>query len=604
MNRTNRSERVRVDDDDDERRPATARPKLAIAAITLGLVGAALPAAGCESPPASAYPEPEPAGGGAATSGAGGSAGSEGELCRTPTDDDLQPRVEFTDGDAATLTVPSCNGDAGPQGGGPIGGGPGGPGPVGGGPGSAAPGAGPGGGPGGAGPGGGDDGAAPLAILDDFPNEFGRVAQQQLLTQLGIFSEVTFTKNGRFCESCHANQNDWSLTPAFVQARFYRGQPAFTGNCTPLPNNDAANQNDELESIFRTVDGTNSPLADVSTPHAREQAYSMLLNRAVIRIGQAVPEDADFELVGVDDPYGFASAEELSLFRRPPSMANLRFNTTIMWDGREELSCSTLKSILRQQTAHAIKEHGEGDEPSDETLTNMVEAELKLYLAQLIHNDAGQLNTDGAHGGPVFLAQLPFYWGINAFDATDPQGKAYRQEVFSLYQAWRDLPANSEQNKARASIAEGERLFNTRELTIRGVSGFNDVLGRSEVTATCGACHNTPNVGTNSEGRLMDIGVSDEAERTADLPLYTFRERATGALLATTDPGQALFTKRWANMNRFKVPTLRGIASRPPYLHNGAAPSLAAVVDYHDQRFNMQLTSEDKAALVAFLSAL
>jgi cytochrome c peroxidase len=240
------------------------------------------------------------------------------------------------------------------------------------------------------------------------------------LTQLGIFCEVTFTKNGRFCESCHANQNDWSLTPAFVQVRFYRGQPAFTGNCTPLPNNDAANENDELESIFRTVDGTNSPLADVSTPQAREQAYSLLLSRAVIRIGQAVPEDPDFELVGVDDPYEFASAEELSLFRRPPSMANLRFNTTIMWAGREVLSCSTLKSILRQQTAHAIEQHGEGDEPSDETLTNMVEAELKLYLAQLIHNHAGQLNTDGANGEPVFLAQLPFYWGINAFDPNRP----------------------------------------------------------------------------------------------------------------------------------------------------------------------------------------
>jgi cytochrome c peroxidase len=57
-------------------------------------------------------------------------------------------------------------------------------------------------------------------------------------------------------------------------------------------------------------------------------------------------------------------------------------------------------------------------------------------------------------------------------------------------------------------------------------------------------------------------------------------------------------------MNRFKVPSLRGLASRPPYLHNGGAPSLAAVVDYHDQRFSMHLTSEERAALVAFLSAL
>jgi cytochrome c peroxidase len=454
------------------------------------------------------------------------------------------------------------------------------------------------------GPGGPDEGGVPPAIFDDFPNEFGRVAQVQLATQLGIFAETTFGKNGRFCESCHANQNDWSLTPSFVRERFYAGQQAFSGNCTLMPNNDSAAQNDELESIFRTVDGTNSPLADVSTPEAREKAYSMLLTRAVIRIGLPVPTDADFELVAVDDPYGFASAEELSLFRRSPTMANLRFNTTMMWDGREELACSSLRAILREQAANAVKLHAKGDDASDETIDNMVETELKLYLAQLTHNDAGELNEEGALGGPAFLAQAPFYWGINAFEKIDPQGRPYSREVFGLYASWRNLPADSERNQARAVIAEGEGLFNAKEFTIRGVSGFNDVLGRAEVTGTCGACHNTPNVGTNSEGRLMDIGVSDEANRSSDLPLYTFREKASGATLKTSDPGQALFTQRWAHLNRFKVPNLRGIAGRAPYLHNGDAVSLAAVVDYHDRRFEIQLTSEEKVALVAFLSAL
>jgi cytochrome c peroxidase len=52
------------------------------------------------------------------------------------------------------------------------------------------------------------------------------------------------------------------------------------------------------------------------------------------------------------------------------------------------------------------------------------------------------------------------------------------------------------------------------------------------------------------------------------------------------------------------VPILRGVASRPPYLHNGAAASLAAVVQYHDRRFSIGLTSDEQAALVAFLSAL
>jgi hypothetical protein len=45
---------------------------------------------------------------------------------------------------------------------------------------------------------------------------------------------------------------------------------------------------------------------------------------------------------------------------------------------------------------------------------------LKLYLAQLTHDAAGELNEEGALGGPAFLAQLPFYWGINAFEDRPP----------------------------------------------------------------------------------------------------------------------------------------------------------------------------------------
>ena len=49
----------------------------------------------------------------------------------------------------------------------------------------------------------------------------------------------------------------------------------------------------------------------------------------------AVPANAEFELVAVDDPYNFASAAELSLFRRPLPTTNLKFLSTVMWDGRE-----------------------------------------------------------------------------------------------------------------------------------------------------------------------------------------------------------------------------------------------------------------------------
>ena len=65
------------------------------------------------------------------------------------------------------------------------------------------------------------------------------------------------------------------------------------------------------------MDGATSPLADVSTVAARRDAFGLLLDRALIRVGIGIPANAEFELVGVDNPYGFATAKELSLFRRP-----------------------------------------------------------------------------------------------------------------------------------------------------------------------------------------------------------------------------------------------------------------------------------------------
>jgi hypothetical protein len=266
-------------------------------------------------------------------------------------------------------------------------------------------------------------------------------------------------------------------------------------------------------------------MADVTTPEARRGAYSMLLTRAVIRVGLPMPTDADFELVSVEDPYGFASQSEVSLFRRPPVMANLRFNTTLMWDGRETAACATLTDDLHQQAIDATTTHAQGSTPPTTAVDDIVRSELGTYFAQQTHSRAGELTDDGALGGPTFLAQVRFYWGMNDFEKTDPEHRPYTPEVFTLYQAWRGLSGVTARDAARAQIAEGERVFDSREFTVPGVSGFNDELGRADITATCGACHNTPNVGTNSEGRLMDIGVSDEAHRSADLPLYTLSRK-------------------------------------------------------------------------------
>ena len=72
----------------------------------------------------------------------------------------------------------------------------------------------------------------------------------------------------------------------------------------------------------------------------------------------------------------------------------------------------------------------------------------------------------------------------------------------------------------------------------------------------------------------------------------------------TSDPGKGLLTGQCSDLNRVKGPILRGLAARAPYFHNGAAANLLQVVNFYNQRFQMNLTALQKAELVAFLNSL
>ena len=129
-------------------------------------------------------------------------------------------------------------------------------------------------------------------------------------------------------------------------------------------------------------------------------------------------------------------------------------------------------------------------------------------------------------------------------------------------------------------------------------------VSASSFQGTCTTCHNSPNVGNHSVAAPLNIGVADASRRTPDLPLYTLRNTATGEIVQTTDPGRALITGKWADIGKFKGPILRSLAARAPYFHNGSAATLADVVRFYDERFNLQLSEQEKADLAAFLAAL
>lgn len=398
--------------------------------------------------------------------------------------------------------------------------------------------------------------------------------------------------NGRTCFTCHRPAQAWTITPDEVRERF----------------RDTAG----LDPIFRTNDGSNCEAADVSTLGKRRAAFSQLLDKGLIRIGLDVPAAADFEIVDVDDPYHCgAPFTGASMYRRPLPTTNLKFLSTVMWDGRETVKGHAITADLATQSNDATTGHAQGAALTPQQRQAIVDFEMGLFTAQIVDRRAGNLRVDGATGGPRVLSQQPFCIGVN-----DPLGilpvmpgacatasTGLDTSVFTVFKAW-----ETSRDRARRAIARGETLFNTKTFVIDGVAGLNggagDPVPGPIAGGTCTICHNTPNAGDHSIAMPLDIGLAAASRRTPDLPLYTLKHKTTGETVQVTDPGRAMVTGKWADVGKFKGPILRALAARAPYFHNGSAATLDEAVDFYDTRFNIGLTEQEHADLVAFLESL
>lgn len=363
--------------------------------------------------------------------------------------------------------------------------------------------------------------------------------------------------NGRTCLSCHQPQEGWSISAAGVQARF--------------------NKSSGTDPIFRLVDGAACPTANVSTLKAKRATYALLLNKGLIRIGLPLPPEPslEFKITNITDPYhctanpttGLTSAEAgiVSVYRRPLPSTNLRFLKTIMWDGREP--------SLESQAIHATRIHAQAT--ADPSPDEIIAFEKGIYSAQVFDSDALALDGKNARGGPIALSLEP---------GTGPNG-------FDLFRPWAGLPGRDKPTKQRLSVARGELLFNQ----------------------SCAACHDVHNAGNRSSQTLFNLGLanagadSPPAVDISGLPVFTLectQGLLAGTIFTVTDPGRALITGQCSDIGKFKSPTLRGLASRAPYFHNGSAPTLKSVVEFYNVSRSLGLSADEKQDLVNFLTVL
>lgn len=134
---------------------------------------------------------------------------------------------------------------------------------------------------------------------------------------------------------------------------------------------------------------------------------------------------------------------------------------------------------------------------------------------------------------------------------------------------------------------------------------------------------------TDSERRGFELFMTEfeprSGRRGADCfhchggPLFTDNLFHNNGLdMESADRGLELVSGKQADRGRFVTPSLRNVALTAPYMHDGRMETLEEVVDHYDlfvqnapnldpnldKRSRLDLTDDDKAALVAFLKTL
>ncbi len=176
------------------------------------------------------------------------------------------------------------------------------------------------------------------------------------------------------------------------------------------------------------------------------------------------------------------------------------------------------------------------------------------------------------------LSAIPGY--AQMFTAAFGQGAVTRRKI--------ELALATYQRSIVPSTAPFDRWIAGDESAISAAAkrGFDVFTGK----AHCTGCHNSFAL---SDGSFHDIGTA----KGADIGRGRFFQNSVPLRYA------------------FKTPTLRDVARRAPYMHDGSMPTLEAVIDLYDRGgierpsrskliFPLGLAKNEKSDLIAFLGTL
>ena len=263
------------------------------------------------------------------------------------------------------------------------------------------------------------------------------------------------------------------------------------------------------------------------------------------------------------------------LTRNTPSLVNVRFSTTLFWDGRAPDLIAQIRVPLAAPMEHAL--------PSERA------------AAEIIGHD------------PAYVAEFQRLLGVNgqelSFREISKALVAYEQTLLAGNSPF-DRYLYGHDSKAMAPAAvRGLNLF-------RGKAECESChrIGENSALLTDGEFHASPmglSASTLSQLSTLTAQVAALHDKRDELELNSLIARdaniaALGHFLVTLDP---------KDIGRFKTPSLRNVALTGPYMHDGSVANLSSAIDLElysrsEHNYPLVLTEDERADLLHFLIAL
>jgi cytochrome c peroxidase len=307
-----------------------------------------------------------------------------------------------------------------------------------------------------------------------------------------------------------------------------------------------------------------------------------------------------------DRPFGVAVGETR---RRTMPLADVSRSPWLFWDGRRDSQWAQALVPLENLDEHA------GTRTAYAHL--MVDAFKDRY--ERIFGPLPDVSALPASAGPFGTPTEQSAWSAMTQDQRDSVDTVFANIGKALAAFERTIVHKLTRfDRFAEALAVGRASAGDAALSDEELHGLRLFIGK----ARCSTCHNGPRF---TDDFFHNTGVPPVAGKPPDLG----RQPAVAEVLA--DPFNCLgkfrdgpesacgelrhIVRDSPEMIRaFKTPSLRGSASRPPYMHAGQFGTLDEVVDHYDRAPQppnghseakpLRLSDREKAALVAFMGTL